>query len=133
MSLAAIGAAFDAKMQAFPGGLDVAWEDVTYTPTAARPYLAVSLSAYAGTPLGIGADAARSEQGSYSINVNWPSGQGRGAAAAVADQLCSFFARGLILPLAAGGVIVTNSSARPAIDNGAWLTVPVTVSWIANA
>ena len=131
MSYQNISDAFDARI----GGvtqIDLQYEGVAYTPVTGRPYLSARLLAYTRTNAGFGPDCVMSETGSYQISVNWPSGEGRPAAGAVADQIVAAFPRALALQAGAQVVSILYTSAAPSIQSGDWLTIPVVVSWMAT-
>ncbi len=133
--LTAISAALDAYLQTQIAGntLDIAWEADGYMPQGGRPYLRIALSSYVRVPLGPGPNTTFSERGSYTIAVVWPVGSGKAAAIAQADKIKGYFPRGLSLALAGQApLIVTYASLATAGDDGAWLTVPVTVNWMTD-
>lgn len=131
MSYQAISDAFDAQLAGVTQ-LDVQYEAVAYTPVTGRPYLAARLLAYSRTNAGFGPDCVMSETGSYQVSVNWPSGEGRPPAAAVADQIVAAFPRALGLTAGTQVVSILYSSAAPTIMSGDWLTIPVVISWMSS-
>jgi hypothetical protein len=134
MSFAAIADALDAKFATFPaGGADIAWEGRAYNPIDGKPYFSTRMSAYTRNPLGYGADAYHEERGSYQITVFRPLTEGRPTAARIAAAVVAFYQRGSGLATSDGiTVFIENASAQPAYAFGAWISIPVTVQWIAG-
>ena len=132
MSSQAIADAFDTRLATFVGGGFIQYEDVPYTPQAGKPYLSARLSGYSRSAVSAGPDPVMHEVGTYQVNVNRPSGEGRAAAGQVADKLVDHFPTATSLPLPSGSLIVLYASAGPGIDAGDWYTVPVMVSWTAT-
>lgn len=132
MSSQAIADAFDARLATFQGGGYIQYEDVPYTPIAGKPYLSARLSGYSRSTVSAGPDPVMQESGTYQVNVNRPSGEGRQAAGQIADKVVAHFPTAAPLTLPAGSLIVLYSSAGPGISAGDWYTVPVMVSWTAT-
>lgn len=131
MSYQLISDAFDARLGAVTQ-LDVQYEGVAYTPVTGRPYLAARLLAYSRTNAGFGPDSVMTETGSYQISVNWPTGEGRPPAAAVADLLVAAFPRALSLQAGTQVISILYTSAAPTILSGDWMTIPVVISWMSS-
>jgi hypothetical protein len=124
---------FQAQLAALANPLDVAWEGVAYRPSASKPYLRIKVSGYVRTPAGVGADCVNVESGAYTVSVVYPVGSGRGAASGIAQQIAEMFPRGMSLELAGQApLIIINATAAPAMTEGAWMTVPVSVYWVTT-
>jgi hypothetical protein len=133
MSIDLISSAFDTYLGEFVTPLDIAWEGVVYVPTAGRPYLAPTMASYSRAPAGLGDNTLMVESGAYSITVNWPVGQGKAPALAVASALVAYFNRHVSFSLTSGRTVTINgASAMAANEANGWLTVPVIVRWLSD-
>ncbi len=130
--LSLIASAFDVWLGSLGLPGDTVYEGVVYQPQNGRPYFSARMAAYTRQPQGTGPNAAYLESGTYQVNVNRPLGEGLQPARAAADSLAASLARGTMLALGNGGsVTVQNVAAGPAIEAGAWVSVPVSFSWFA--
>jgi hypothetical protein len=133
--LSTISAALDSFLQTALSSnpLDIAWEGDAYAPQTGRPYLQIELSAYTRVPGGSGQQVVFIERGTYTISVVWPTGSGKGAALAEGDKIKALFPRALSLALAGQApLVVQDASLAPAVSDGSWLRVPVSVSWMTS-
>lgn len=133
MAYNSIASALDSFLLTFPGNYTIVLEDHIFIPDSRTPYLAAKLSAYTRVNAGFGANSIMQENGFYTITVNRPAVEGRGAAGRMADALVDFFARGTVLATGTGQSLqILYASAQPSQSHGDWLTLPVVVSWFCT-
>ena len=109
----------------------VAWEGVNYTPAAGIPYLKAFCLPGSVVPKGLGQDGFLQCSGIFQIDCVFPLGGGHGPAKTKAEDVASWFRRGLQLIADDPNLRIRQSQVGPGIPDGGWYTVPVTVNWIA--
>ncbi len=128
-----IADALNARLALFPGGAEVAWEGISYEPRIGVPYLITKLSSYLKTGVGAGINGAADHSGTWTVTVRRPAIEGRQPAGQVAGQLVDFFGRGAVLKGPKGeNIILLQTSDGPALYFGDWVSVPVTVTFVAS-
>ena len=111
----------------------IAWPDVTFTPTKGVPFLKVEMSARVRRPLGLGADGVQEWTGSYQIGVYVQRDSGTRTSNEIASALLAAFPRGLALQTAQGiWVYVTEGSVPVPVPYGEWVMLPVQIDWFAH-
>lgn len=108
--------------------MDIAWENVSYTPKIGRPYLEVFLLPADSVQAGNGQTKATLEKGVYQVGVWFPRDEGAGAAIGRADLLRQYFDRSRQLSF--GGVSVQverTPSLSPAAIGADWYTRYVSI------
>jgi len=133
MSYDQIWNAFDLAFSTFAANGDIVTEGDPYTPVEGRPYVMTKLAAYSRVPTGPGANCVMQESGSYMVSLRVDAAEGRNGASAIAEQVVALFPRGRTLTTPGGQFIsILVASALPAIPDGAWLTVPISISFFAT-
>jgi hypothetical protein len=112
---------------------EVAWPNKVYTPTKGVSYLKPENAGRARTPLGFGADAVQSWNGTYQVGVFVPRDSGEREQDTLANKVMEAFPRGLNLPTSQGvHVIISHSSAPAPVPFGDWSNLPVSIHWFAT-
>lgn len=125
--------ALNARLMLFPGGLDIAWEGIVYEPLVGRPYLTAKLSSYLRTGVGAGLQGAADHNGTFTVTIRRPAIEGRQPAGQTAGRLIGHFGRGgrVFGPLGEA-IVLLQASEGPALYFGDWVSIPVTVTFIAT-
>lgn len=131
MSLVAIRAALEQRLDAMTPALATAWENAPFTPTIGTPHQRVHLlPAEADNPEQSGGYI---ERGYLQVTLKYPLQAGTGAAAARAQLVRDQFPRAL--SLTSGGIVV-QITRTPAIGGGTtdgdWWSVPIKIFWQAQ-
>lgn len=119
-----IRAALETALAAMSPALSIAYENVTFTPTAGTPYQRAETMFARPNNDEIGPNFV--EQGIFQITLCYPTGVGPSAAAARAELIRSTFRRGYSFPT--GGVTVLSTDTpevMPAYVDGDRYCVPV--------
>lgn len=135
----AIEAALLAHAKAFAvvNSLTISEPNLAFTPPAPGPavkYLRATFIPADTQTLGIASDATNRHYGILQIDVFWGIGGGEMGAARIAALIIEHFARGT--PLTRDGFavqILEQPYRRPAINDGAWMIVPVRIRFTCFA
>lgn len=122
--------AFDGALSDFADteGLDVAWQNVDFTPTPGDPYLRPHLMEAEPVAVGCGESAQNRHRGIYQVDVLYPAGEGWGECAEMAEEIRALFKRGTRL----GSVTVETSYAGPPLREETRYKIPVTIRYRAE-
>jgi hypothetical protein len=130
MSITAIKAALESKLNELTPALATAWEGVRFTPVTGTPYQQVNLlPTYTSNP-SIG-DGHYREHGIFQVTLCYPSANvGTKTATQRADLLCTHFKRGTTLTNSGITLTIhkTPSKAQCTID-GDRIRLPVSIYW----
>lgn len=129
MSIVAIRAALETKLNALTPAISTAWENVIFTPVNGVPYQKVDLMIADNKDLVV-SDSSFLVVGFMQVLLVYPIGSGVKSSTIRADLICNHFKRGL--QLTNGGYIVeVNKSPRvsPAYIDGAYYKMPITISF----
>lgn len=110
----------------------IAWQNVPYEPTEGTLYVRASILAAETQNPTLG-DGHNRKIGIFQLLVYAKEGNGSSSAETVADSLLSYFARGE--SFTAGTVtvrILESPSIAPAINDGGWYIVPVSVRYTVD-
>lgn len=135
-TIVSLQAALEARLNSLSPALPIAWENVVYAPTDVdAPYQRVNIlpGESQNNTFGGGGTELVMEVGIFQVRLYYPSGTGRGHAAARADLIRDHFPRGLAM--AAGGITVIvqrTPSVAPALEEGDWYVLPVSIPYFAN-
>lgn len=137
MSDLEIRRALETRLAALLPAVDIAAENVAYTPTIGRPYQEVWL--LPNTPLSptLGNRELTQERGILQVSLYYPLNKGTREVMERAEAVRGHFPRGLTL--SSGGVSVVierRASVAPGRPVNGWYVVPVSVpyfSWIIQA
>ncbi|MCB2186484.1 MAG: DUF4128 domain-containing protein [Deltaproteobacteria bacterium] len=130
-------AALDARLAAWASAatptLEVAWENLAFTPPEDATWLRATFLPATPKQAGLGQEGWNVLKGVYQVSVFALSGEGPGPGREVADQLINHFPRGL--QLEADGVTLEISRAWRAApqDDEMWYHLPVSLEWFAYA
>ena len=129
--MSAVRKALELHLAAMVGGIDTAFENVTFRPVDGVPYQAAMLML--ADPNNSMAGAGWIEQGIFQVSLKYPDGTGPGAAGAQAALVRSHFKKMTTLTNSGVNVVVT---ATPAIAPGMPIdgryTVPVSIPFQAQ-
>jgi len=121
-----IQAALDTHLQSIPGGYTIAWPNVAFEPNGAGTYLRASFLPADTTQAAMGASGLDTTTGIYQVDAVYPAETGR---TDLTDDIANHFKRGTILTYNDVNVRVRSVSIAPAIRDGAFYFVPVSISW----
>lgn len=130
MSLTKVRAALETALDAALA-IDLAWENVPYTPTQGTPYAKVYLLAAEPDNLEIG--GLITDQGFMQVTLCYPLGTGPAAALAAAESIRTAFPRGA--SFTASGVVTTiqrTPEIGPAATEDDVYSVPVRVRFYSH-
>jgi hypothetical protein len=123
--------AFETRIAAFAAAqnLSVAWENTTFTPSPATPYLECAMLPATSANPALGVNFIRL-LGIYQINVNYPEDTGPAPAEAIADALIALFPRG---SMAQNDVVInidyTPSRAKGLVSPNGFFFIPVRIRY----
>lgn len=118
-------AALDTQLNALAGGYDIAWPNVDFKPTAGSTFLRASFIPGETVQVSLGGSGKDETNAIYQVDVVSPRGSGRSS---VADSIADHFSRGSVLAYNGTKLRVRSVSIGPAINDGAWHFVPVSIS-----
>jgi len=132
MSIAAIRAALESKLNMITPALSTAWENVAFTPVAGTPYQACYVLRAEPNNATAG-DKYYQERGIFQVNLFYPSNAGPSAAEARASSIRTAFKRGTVLISGTTYVqIISTPEIGPGrIEGDRWM-VPVRIRWTAG-
>jgi len=119
-------AALDNRLNTIAGGYDIAWPNVPYEPVAGETYLRPTFLPTVTEQASMGTDGQDRTDAIYQIDVFTQAGSGR---TAIPDAVADHFKRGTDLTYNGTTVRVRNVSIAPAIIDGAWQQVPVSIDF----
>lgn len=125
--------AFETRIAAFAAAqtppISVAWENTTFTPSPAAPYLECAMLPATSANPSLGVNFIRL-LGIYQINVNYPEDTGPAPAESIADALIALFPRG---SLQQNDVIInidyTGSRAKGLVSPNGFFFIPVRIRY----
>ncbi|WP_219135375.1 DUF4128 domain-containing protein [Janthinobacterium sp. UMAB-60] len=132
MSQSTIRAALEVALASLAPAIDIAWQNVPYTPVTGRPYQAAYLLPADPDNHSMG-DGSRQERGIFQVSLLYPPGQGTAAAGARAEMIRELFRRGASFTK---GDVTVQIERTPEIANGRedgdrWM-VPVKIRYFCN-
>ena len=131
MSYKAIQLALDSRLNALPGGLPVAWENVKYTPVLGRPWLRPTLI-NADSQLICLADGNQNNPGIYRVDAFYPVGNGVGQILDKLDQIYTLFKEQQILISGDTKVSIRNISVlQRIVEETSWLMGSVNINFVS--
>lgn len=115
-------------------GIDIAWEDVPFTPKAGQTFVAVQLISRVDEPLGKFQGGTIMAEGQYQLNIAIPTGKGPYPGMALIDQLKPFYKRGQTVTTGDGKLVTFGLRQIPkSYGDGAWLRHPFIVPFMLFA
>jgi hypothetical protein len=118
-------AALDTQLNTLAGGYDIAWPNVDFKPAAGSTFLRASFIPGETVQVSLGGSGKDETNAIYQVDVVSPRGSGRSS---VADSIADHFSRGSVLAYNGTKLRVRSVSIGPAINDGAWHFVPVSIS-----
>lgn len=118
-------AALDTQLSTLSGGYDIAWPNTTYEPVTNTIYLRPNFIPDDTIQVTLGTNGKDETQGIYQIDIVSPRGSGR---TTLTDNVADHFKRGTVLTYNNLKLRVRSVSIAPAINDGAWFFVPVSVN-----
>lgn len=132
MSIVSVRAALQTKLNAIPGGIPVAWENVDYTPIAGTPYQAAYVIPAEPENPTMGDDYYR-EQGIFQISLFYPIQNGTLTCETRAELIRTTFKRGE--SMTSGSVTVrinkTPEISQGRVDGDRWM-IPIKIRYFAG-
>jgi hypothetical protein len=121
-----IQAALDTRLSSYSGGYEIAWPNTNFEPEANQTFLSPTFIPADTVQAGLGENGKDNTQGLYQIDVVYPAGSGRST---IPDGLADHFKRGTILSYNGLNVRIRSVSISPALTEGAFHFVPITVDF----
>tara|TARA_R100000951_G_C2598477_1_gene167399 strand:- start:64 stop:471 length:408 start_codon:yes stop_codon:yes gene_type:complete len=119
-------AALDARLESMSGSYDIAWPNVPYEPEANETYLRPTFLPTETLQSSLGATGKDFTVGIYQVDVFTVAGTGR---TAITDSIADHFKRGTNLTYNGQTLRVQSVSISPAVIDGSWQQVPVSISF----
>jgi hypothetical protein len=116
-------AALDARLDAMDS-TPIAWPNVPYEPSAGTTYVRPQFLPTETVQASLGASGKDETNAVYQVDVVYPRGAGR---ATLTDTIADHFKRGTVLSYNGTSLRVRSVSIGPAILDGAWVFVPVSI------
>ena len=132
MSIVSVRAALQSKLNGMAGGVQVAWENVGYTPAVGTPYQAAYVMTAEPGNLTLG-DGFYREPGIFQVSLFYPLQAGTAAAEARAQLIRTTFKRGTSMVSGTVTVLVdkTPEIGQGRVDGDRW-HIPVKIRWSAG-
>lgn len=108
---------------------DVAWENVKYEPIVNQPWLKVKFLPARSMVVGIGQNAVKQHTGTYQVSVMVPPNSSIANAIVRAEAIMGHFQYGMTLQENATTVMLLQSYIGPALNDGSWVSLPVSCPW----
>ena len=121
-----IQAALDSRLSSYTGDYQVAWPNTNFEPEAGQTFLSPSFIPAETVQASLGSDGKDNTTGIYQIDVVYPAGSGRST---VPDGLADHFKRGTVLSYNGVNVRIRSVSISPALTEGAFHFVPISVDF----
>jgi hypothetical protein len=121
-----IEAAFTVRMNEMNDRPGVAWPNVKFEPNAKKPYLRLSILPAQTVQASLGSIGKDETNGICQISVFVPAGSGR---TNLPDMIADHFKRGTVLAYNTTRVRLRAPSIGPAISDGAFYFVPVSIPY----
>ena len=119
-------AALDGRLATLSGGYSIAWPNTKFEPEANQTFLSPSFLPAGTEQVGLGSTGKDETNGIYQIDVVYPAGSGRST---IPDSVADHFKRGTVLSYNGLNVRIRSVSIDPAVTEGAFHFVPVTVDF----
>lgn len=121
-----IQSALDNRLNSYTGDYEVAWPNTSFEPEADQTFLSPSFLPADTLQASLGSAGKDNTQGVYQIDVVYPAGTGR---TTIPDELADHFKRGTVLSYNGVNVRVRSVSIAPALTEGAFHFVPISVDF----
>ena len=121
-----IEAAFTVKMNELSDRPAVAWPNVKFEPNAKKPYLRITIIPAETVQASLGAQGKDETNGICQITIFVPAGTGR---TDLPDVIADHFKRGTVLSYNSTSIRLRAPSIGPAVSDGAFYFVPVSIPY----
>jgi hypothetical protein len=125
-----ISAALDARLATLTNSPPVAWSNRVYEPVTGTLYLRPTHLPSDTSAATIGGTASTDlNPGIYQVDVFAPAGEGKNEAYVMADLVADHLKRDTELTYNSRTIRIKNVSIAPALQDGGWYQVPVTIEY----
>lgn len=107
----------------------VAWENKTFKPPTAMPYLAPHLITGRPMQAELGEAGMNLHVGIYHINIFSPENEGVQTINALRDGIVDHFKRGTVLTSGPASLTIQRAYAGPMMEEPGWVQLPITVEY----
>ena len=105
------------------------FEDIVYVPTPGKPFVRSSFMPSSGRPFSL-TGGTKTHMGLFELAAIFPTAQGIDAAEVLADAMKDVFAPSTRIVAGTSDIVLIDYAERgPAMQDGAWIAVPITVGW----
>jgi len=126
-----IRVALDSQLAALSNLPEVDWENVEFSPISMEEWVQVRFAPAETRPAVAGPSPTERYNGSYLVNVFWPSYEGPQSADQLASDIKGQFPPGTTLTYNGVRVRIDYSERSQAIQEPPWYQVPVVIGWYA--
>ena len=115
------------------GGIKLVPDNVADTKRPGVPHLVLVHVPVDTSPRTIGRSGVMDTEGVYVIGLNYPAGEGSGAALAKADELAALFRPGLSITAGSGNIVIQKATLgyKQPTAKPDWFTIPLVVHYNA--
>jgi len=126
-----IRVALESHLYGLTGIPEVDWENVDFEPASNEEWLQARLAPAQTRPAVAGPSPVERFNGTFLVNVFWPSYEGPKQPEALAFDIKEHFSPGTVLTNSGVRVRIAYSEAQQAIQNPPYFQIPVVISWYA--
>lgn len=132
MSMSVVRNLLETQLNTLTPAIDVAWQNVPYTPKSAKPWIRVNLMP-AKTQNPTFGDGFKRETGIFQLTLAYPENAGPQAAELKSEDIRALFLRGLRLTNGKVSVLIDEAPFIAAgFNDSGYFKVPISVPWIAD-
>jgi len=124
-----IRAALEVKLSGISGLPEVAWENLTYSPTTGTPFVKPRLVPTVREPAVRGLNPQIYYQGIFRVDCFVPEGLGPAAADDLADKIIDAFEATTDVTNGSTIVSIRSAEREQGMPDGSFFMVPVNISW----
>ena len=121
-----IEAALMSRLNTLADSPPIAWPNVEYKPSASTAYLRANFLPSDTLQVSLGANGKDETIGIFQVDAVIPAGSGR---TTLPDSIADHFSRGSTVSYNGVNVRIRSVSVGPAISEGAWYFVPVSINF----
>lgn len=129
MNWLAITQALEQYLETLGVNMPFVWDNVRYSSEPSDPFVRVAHYPVDTAPLTIGSHGVMDTEGILVLGLNFPAGEGSGAALSKADELAMHFIPGMAVPAGGGNIVFSRTTLgnKEPSSKPDWWTLPVTV------
>lgn len=133
MNWLAIVTALETYTAGLDCGLQLYPENVKFNSTPGSPFIEMVHIPVNTEPLTIGSSGVMDTEGVFMLALNYPSGEGSGAAFSKADTLAQSFKPGQSISAGSGNIVVSKATlgTKQPSSQADWFTIPLVVHYNA--